>query len=157
MHRQRPHLRTVAAICAFGAVAATAALLVLAHQGSAKAKASAESARPNAATVAAIQEQYGVRFTMVGLTAGGGMLDVRFIAVDADKVEQLGHHGTKLLLVSEGSGQTLDSEQMTPHFGKVHVGSQYFALMRNDGNTLHQGDLVTIKVGKLALQHMRVL
>jgi hypothetical protein len=157
MHRQRPHLRTVAAICAIGAIAAVGAFLAIAHQGSAKAKASAEPARSSAATAAAIQEQYGVRFTMIGLTAGGGMLDVRFIAVDADKVEQLGHHGTKLLLVSERSGQTLDSEQMTPHFGKVHVGSQYFALMRNDDNTLHQGDLVTIKVGKLALQHMRVL
>jgi hypothetical protein len=157
MHRQRPHLRTVAAICAIGAIAAVAATLVLTHQGSAKATASAEPARPDAATVAAIQERYGVRFTMIGLTAGGGMLDVRFVAVDSDKVEQLGHHGTKMMLVAEASGQTLDSEQMTPHFGKVHVGSQYFALMRNDGNTLHQGDLVTIKVGKLALQHMRVL
>jgi hypothetical protein len=51
----------------------------------------------------------------------------------------------------------LDSEQMTPHFGKIHVGSQYFALMRNDGNTLQQGDFVTLKVGKLALEHLRVL
>jgi hypothetical protein len=155
MQKQRPHLRTVAAICAIGAVAATAAFLVLSHQSSATA--TTTTARPSAATIAAIQQKYGVRFTMVGLTASGGMLDVRFIAVDADKVEQLGHHGTKLLLVAEDSGKTLDSEQMTPHFGKVHVGSQYFALMRNDGNTLHQGDMVTIKVGKLALQHMRVL
>jgi hypothetical protein len=94
---------------------------------------------------------------MVGLTASGGMLDVRFIAVDADKVEQLGHHGTRMKLVAESTGRVLDSEQMTPHFGKIHVGSQYFALMRNDGNTLQQGDFVTLKVGKLALEHLRVL
>jgi hypothetical protein len=156
MHMQRPHLRTVAAICAFGAIAATAALpFVLTGHDSASA--TAASARPSTATIAAIQERYGVRFTMVGLTASGGMLDVRFIAVDAGKVEQLGHHGTRMKLVAERSGRTLDSEQMTPHFGKIHEGSQYFALMRNDGDTLHQGDLVTIKVGKLSLQHMRVL
>jgi hypothetical protein len=153
MQKQRPHLRTVAAICAIGAVAATAAFLVLSHRGSA----SASAARPNPATIAAIQQQYGVRFTMIGLTASGGMLDVRFIAVDADKVEQLAHHGTRMMLVAERTGRVLDSEQMTPHFGKVHVGSQYFALMRNDDDTLHQGDLVTIKVGKFALQHLRVL
>ncbi|MDX6618926.1 MAG: hypothetical protein QOK36_1312, partial [Gaiellales bacterium] len=113
--------------------------------------------RPSPAAIAAIQERYGVRFTMLGLTASGGMLDLRFVAVDADKVEQLGHHGTKIRLVVEHSGRTLDSEQMTPHFGKVHVGSQYFALLRNDGNALRQGDLATVVVGKLALEHLRVL
>jgi hypothetical protein len=157
MQKQRPHLRTVAAICAIGAVAATAAFLVLSHRNSATATTTPTSARPSAATIAAIQQKYGVRFTMVGLTASGGMLDVRFIAVDADKVEQLGHHGTRMKLVDEGTGRVLDSEQMTPHFGKIHVGSQYFALMRNDGNTLKQGDFVTIRVGKLALEHLRVL
>ena len=155
MQKQRPHLRTVAAICAIGAVAATAAFLFFSHRSSATATPTA--AQPSPASVAAIQRQYGVRFTMIGLTAGGGMLDLRFIAVDEDKVEQLGHHGTKIRLVVEKTGRTLNSEQMTPHFGKVHVGSQYFALMRNDDNALRQDDLVTIVVGKLALQHMRVL
>ena len=153
---QRPHLRTAVAICALGAVAAVAALLLLSHRGSASA-APAAGAGPSPAAIAAIQERYGVRFTMLGLTASGGMLDLRFIAVDADKVEQLGHHGTKIRLVVERTGHTLNSEQMTPHFGKVHVGSQYFALLRNDGNALQQGDLVTVVVGKLALQHLRVL
>jgi hypothetical protein len=157
MKTQRPRrLRTVAAICALGAVAATAALVFFLTHGS-PAGATPSSARPSAATIAAIQQQYGVRFTMVGLTAGGGMLDVRFVAVDGDKVEQLGHHGTRMKLIAERTGRTLDSEQMTPHFGKIHVGSQYFALMRNDDNTLHQGDLVTIRVGTLALEHLRVL
>jgi hypothetical protein len=156
MKRQRPHLRTVAAICALGAVAATAALVFFLSRHE-PAVAGGVAAQPSPATIAAIQQQYGVRFTMVGLTAGGGMLDVRFVAVDADKVEQLGHHGTRLKLIAERSGHTLDSEQMTPHFGKIHVGSQYFALLRNDDNTLRQGDLVTIEVGKLALEHLRVL
>jgi hypothetical protein len=156
MPLQRPQLRTVVAICAIGAVAATAALVSFLSQ-SGPAAATATAAQPSTATIAAIQQQYGVRFTMVGLTAGGGMLDVRFVAVDADKVEQLGHHGTRMKLIAERSGHTLDSEQMTPHFGKIHVGSQYFALLRNDDNTLRQGDLVTIKVGKLALEHLRVL
>jgi hypothetical protein len=155
MQKQRPHLRTVAAICAIGAVAATVAFLVFSHRSSATA--TPATARPSSASVAAIQQKYGVRFTMIGLTAGGGMLDLRFVAVDADKVEQLGHHGERIRLVIERTGRTLNSEQMTPHFGKVRVGSQYFALLRNDGNALHQDDLVTVVVGKLALQHMRVL
>ena len=154
MEIQRPHLRTAVAICAIVAVAAAAALL-LSHRGSASAAPAA--GRPSPASIAAIQQRYGVRFTMLGLTASGGMLDLRFVAVDAGKVEQLGHHGTKIRLVIEHTGRTLNSEQMTPHFGKIHVGSQYFALLRNDGNALHQGDLVTVVVGKLALQHMRVL
>jgi hypothetical protein len=156
MENQRPHLRTAVAICAIGAVAAVAALL-LSHRGSASAAPAAEAGRPSPAAIAAIQERYGVRFTMLGLTASGGMLDLRFVAVDPDKVEQLGHHGTKIRLVVEHTGHTLNSEQMTPHFGKIHAGSQYFALLRNDGNALRQGDLVTVVVGKLALQHLRVL
>jgi hypothetical protein len=153
MELQRPHLRTAAAICAIGAVAAVAAFFV-SHRGSASAAPAA--GRPSPASIAAIQQRYGVRFTMLGLTASGGMLDLRFVAVDADKVEQLGHHGTKIRLVVEHTGRTLNSEQMTPHFGKIHVGSQYFALLRNDGNALQQGDLVTVVVGKLALEHLRV-
>jgi hypothetical protein len=155
MNIQRPQLRTAAAICAFGAVVAAAATFMLLNRSAAEATPSA--ARPSPAAIAAIQERYGVRFTMLGLTASGGMLDLRFVAVDADKVEQLGHHGTKIRLVVEHTGRTLNSEQMTPHFGKVHVGSQYFALLRNDGNALRQGDLVTVVVGKLALEHLRVL
>jgi hypothetical protein len=155
MENQRPHLRTAVAICALGAVAAVAALLILGHRSSTSAAPGA--GHPSQTAIAAIQERYGVRFTMLGLTASGGMLDLRFVAVDADKVEQLGHHGTKIRLVVEHTRRTLNSEQMTPHFGKIHVGSQYFALLRNDGNALRQGDLVTIIVGKLALQHMRVL
>ena len=154
MKIQRPQLRTAVAICAIGAVAAASALL-LSQRGSAAGAPAA--GRPSPAAIAAIQERNGVRFTMLGLTASGGMLDLRFVAVDAGKVEQLGHHGTKIRLVVEHTGRTLNSEQMTPHFGKVHAGSQYFALLRNDGNALQQGDLVTVVVGKLALQHMRVL
>jgi hypothetical protein len=157
MENQRPHLRTAVAICALGAVAAVAALLLLTHRGSASAAPAAGAGHPTPAAITAIQERYGVRFTMLGLTAGGGMLDLRFVAVDADKVEQLGHHGTKIRLVVERTGHTLNSEQMTPHFGKVHVGSQYFALLRNDGNALRQGDFVTVVVGTLALPHLRVL
>src|SRR6476659_4489560 len=148
MEIQRPHLRTAVAICAIGAVAAAAALL-LSQRGSASAAPAA--GRPSPAAIAAIQERYGVHFTMLGLTASGGMLDLRFVAVDAGKVEQLGHHGTKIRPVIEHTGRTLNAEQMPPHVGKIHVGSQYFALLRNVGNALHQGDLVTVVVGKLAL------
>ena len=154
MEIQRPHFRTAVAICAIGAVAAAAALF-LSHRGSASAAARGRAPEPGGDRCDS--ERYGVRFTMLGLTASGGMLDLRFVAVDAGKVEQLGHHGTKIRLVIEHTGRTLNSEQMTPHFGKIHAGSQYFALLRNDGNALHQGDLVTVVVGKLALQHMRVL
>src|SRR5258706_7726710 len=86
MEIQRPHLRTAVAICAIGAVAAAAALL-LSHRGSASAAPAA--GRPSPAAIAAIQERYGVRFTMLGLTASGGILDLPFLAVHARKAGQL--------------------------------------------------------------------
>ena len=124
---------------------------------SAQSRRSPHSSQPiGARTPPHLRPRPGPRDPLLSLPSSSTTL-CRFFAVDAGKVEQLGHHGTKIRLVVEHTGHTLNSEQMTPHFGKIHVGSQYFALLRTDGNALRQGDLVTIVVGKLALQHMKVL
>ncbi|MDX6619559.1 MAG: hypothetical protein QOK36_1945, partial [Gaiellales bacterium] len=79
MKIQRPRLRTAAAICALGAIVAAAATFILLNRSAAEATSSV--ARPSPAAIAGIQVRYGVRFTMRGLTASGGMLEPRVVAV----------------------------------------------------------------------------
>jgi hypothetical protein len=112
--------------------------------------------RPPAAP--AIEARYGIRVTQIGLTADGGMLDMRFVAIDPDIAEQLSH-GSKvhMQLVVEDGDRLLDSEAMAPHGGALHAGSTYFTLFRNDGGLLRHGSRVTLLIGKLRLEHLVVL
>src|SRR6185369_8562875 len=69
---------------------------------------------------AAIEARYGMRVVQVGLTADGGMLDLRFIAVDPAKVGQLtAHHSPRpsvgMRILVEDTGTVLSTEAMAPH------------------------------------------
>jgi hypothetical protein len=106
----------------------------------------------------AIEARFGIRVTQIGLTADGGMLDMRFVALDPALAEQLSH-GSKLpmRLVVEDGNRLLNSEAMAPHGGALHAGSTYFTLFRNDGGLLRHGSRVTLLIGDLKLQHLVVL
>jgi hypothetical protein len=105
----------------------------------------------------AIEARYGIRVTQIGLTADGGLLDLRFVVIDAARAEQLSHGGVHMRLVVEDGNHLLDSEAMAPHGGALHVGSAYFSLFRNDGGLLGHGSRVTLLVGDLRLEHLVVL
>jgi hypothetical protein len=111
---------------------------------------------------AAIESRYGMRVVQVGLTADGGMLDLRFIAVDPAKVGQLtAHHSPRptvgMRLLVESTGTILSTEAMAPHGDGLRAGAEYFTIFRNDGNMLHEGSKVTLIVGSLRLRHLVVL
>jgi hypothetical protein len=113
-------------------------------------------------TSPAIEARYGMRVVQVGLTADGGMLDLRFIAVDPAKVDQLtAHHSPRptvgMRLLVESTGTVLSTEAMAPHGDGLRAGAEYFTIFRNDGGTIHEGSRVTLIVGGLRLRHLVVL
>jgi hypothetical protein len=110
-----------------------------------------------APTSHAIEARYGIRITQIGLTADGGMLDMRFVLLDPQKAHQLGHGGVKMSMLAEDGNTLMSTEAMAPHGSGFRVGSQYYVLFRNDGNVLHEGSRVTIIVGSLRLAHLTVL
>jgi hypothetical protein len=112
---------------------------------------------PTAPTSRPIEALYGIRISQIGVTADGGILDMRFVVLDPEKAHQLGHGGVKMSLIVEDGNRLLDSEAMAPHGGGLRAGSTYFALFRNDGGLLRSGSQVTVVVGRLRLQHLTVL
>jgi hypothetical protein len=154
--RRIPVWMVAAAVLALGALALAATLLV--SNGSGGSAPIPPTAIVKAPSAPAIESRFGIRITQIGLTADGGMLDMRFVAIDPALAMQL-EHGSKvrMRLVVEDGNKLLNSEAMAPHGGALHAGSTYFTLFRNDGGLLQRGSKVTLLIGDLRLQHLVVL
>jgi hypothetical protein len=105
----------------------------------------------------AIEEKFGVRFTFAALVARHGLLDLRYRVVDAGKAANFGHYTeTSPFVINETTGEKLDVTKMGLHNHRVEQGRQYYILYRNTGNTVSPGDLITIQIGDLTLEHIPV-
>jgi hypothetical protein len=102
-----------------------------------------------------IEEKYGIRFTYLALSANGGLVDLRYRVVDAEKAKNFGHdRETAPMLVAEDSGKTLETTIMGFHNHRVEPSHVYYVLYRNTGNAIRPGEKVTIAIGDLTLSHV---
>jgi hypothetical protein len=98
----------------------------------------------------------GIAVTLLGVTAGGGMIEFRYQVVDPDKASLVLHDDTKRpVLVAENSGETL-AMVSRPHSHKadLQLGGTYFFLMANTRNALRDGTKVTVIIGDVRLEHL---
>jgi hypothetical protein len=98
----------------------------------------------------------GITVNLIGVTAGGGMIEFRYQVVDPDKASLVLHDDTKRpVLVAEDSGATL-AMVSRPHSHKaaLQLGGTYFFLMANSANALRDGTKVTIIIGDVRLEHV---
>lgn len=103
----------------------------------------------------AIEERFGVRFTFLAVTGRNGLVDLRYRVVDAGKAKNFGHYTeTSPLIINETTGKQLEVTKMGLHNHRVEPGRIYYIMYRNTGETLHSGDLVTIQIGDLKLEHI---
>lgn len=102
-----------------------------------------------------IEERFGVRFTFLAVTGRGGLVDLRYRVIDAGKAKNFGHYTeTSPLIINETTGKQLEVTKMGLHNHRVEPGRIYYVMYRNTGDTLHSGDLVTIQIGDLKLEHV---
>jgi len=101
----------------------------------------------------AIEAKWGIRPTSVAMTADGGLVDFRFIVLDADKAALLMSDANNLpTMRTEDRGIVVDSTQtMIQH--TFDVGSTSFLLYRNPGGAVRPGTRVTIQFGDLKIEH----
>ena len=125
---------------------------------------SSSTPKPTAAatqvpTSAAIESKYGIRFTLVAVTAGGGMIQVRYQVIDSAKTEAI--HGTELApFVVDSHGTKYADPGMVghSHVGKTQAsGSTDYILLANAQGGVKAGSFVTIKVGDLELRNVPVV
>jgi hypothetical protein len=105
----------------------------------------------------AIESRYGIRFSQVAVTAGGGMLDLRFLVLDAGRARPVGHaRRTFPVIVDERTGRIMNGLAMAMFPHNPRRGYQYFLLYRNDGGTVATGDRVSVRVGSTWLRGIPV-
>lgn len=98
----------------------------------------------------------GVRVTLLGVTAQGGMIEFRYQVLDPDKAGLLLHDAAKRpVLVAEDTGATL-AMLSRPHNHKADLkaGGTYYFLMANTRNAIRDGTPVTIVVDDVRLEHV---
>lgn len=106
---------------------------------------------------AAVELRFGIRISQVAVTAGGGMVDVRYVVLDPDRALAFGHRqSTFPVLVDDRSGRELGGLAMSMFPHHLLAGRQYYLLYRNDGGTVRTGDTVSVRMGSLWLRHVVV-
>ncbi len=100
--------------------------------------------------------RYGIDVSMIGVTAAGGMVDFRYQAVDPEKADGVLHDDDLLpILVVERSGETLAFASPPHHHNSdIRLGATYFFLFANAHNAVHAGDLVTLVLGDVRVEHI---
>ena len=102
-----------------------------------------------------IEERFGVRFSLLAVTADGGMIELRYRVIDEGKAANFGHYTeTAPLLIAEDTGDVVDVTIMGLHNHRVEPGRQYYVLYRNTGGVIESGRPVTIAIGDLELEHV---
>ena len=102
-------------------------------------------------SAAELAEKYGLRVTLVGVTAGGGMVDFRFKVLDAEKADHLlGHHENMPQLIPVGSKIRLGIPGA--HSPNYVDGKVYYMLYGNAGGIVKTGTPVQVAFGDTILE-----
>jgi hypothetical protein len=137
----------IAAAVAFAGLAAW--MLVARPSGTTPAQRAAEQA--------AFVEKTGVRPVHVALTGAGGLVDLRYQVVDAEKATAAHDPKRPPSLVDEASGKPINQTWMGhSHTRAFHAGTSYFELLINSRGRLERGSRVTLVMGGARLEHLRV-
>ena len=106
----------------------------------------------------AMEDTYGIRIMSVAITAGGGMVQMRYQVLDADKVQTM-HDETIGPFVVGSSGTLFDAPGMTGHsHGRLPgLGGTGYVLLANTKGGVRPGDTVTIRMGTITIPGVKVL
>lgn len=108
-------------------------------------------------TRAELQSQYGIRLNLVGVTAAGGLVDLRFTITDVTKARKLFTDPSVMpAVVAEKTGTVLQA----PHGGHHgHItpigGASYFVLIGNAGGVVQRGVPVSVLINGVRVEHIR--
>ena len=103
-------------------------------------------------TTQELEDEFGIRVRLIGVTAGGGLIDLRYKIVDLAKaLPLLGSHETMPELVDEASGKRLVAPEGMMHHGDLEE-RVYFMHYPNGGNKIKPGSLVSVVMGDITVE-----
>lgn len=138
-----------------GAALMVAVLLVL--NGGREAATQGPRPLPQAVNAAGLLDAVGARVLRVTSAADGGLIDVRYQIVDAEKAAALHDVKRPPALVDEASGEVISRLLMGhSHVGTFHNGETYFFEFEDPDGVVERGDAVSVVLGPARLAHVRV-
>lgn len=137
-------------------IVATVLVVGLAAGGYAIAKGSSSSTEfPQSA---AIETQYGVRFTRIAVVGDGGLITLTYVVLDSEKATRFQsdvQHPPELRSEKRDGGTKRVSVMKQGH--TLRAGQTYYLVYQNTKGALQHSEKATIVVGSLNLQHVPVL
>ncbi|MET7278953.1 hypothetical protein ABZS29_12040 [Kribbella sp. NPDC005582] len=128
---------------------------VLAAGGYAVAKASRSTEFPQSA---AIEAQYGVRFSRIAVVGDGGLITLTYVVLDSEKATRFQsdvQHPPELRSEKRAGSTQRVSVMKQGH--TLRAGQTYYLVYQNTKGALRHSEKATIVVGSLNLQHAPVL
>ncbi|MDO8361411.1 MAG: hypothetical protein Q7V88_00815 [Actinomycetota bacterium] len=148
------HARRRTFVAAGVAVAVLAAALVFVMRDGAPTNAAINGSTP--ITAEQLAQDYGIRLGIVGLIAAGGLVELKFQVIDADKASALfGPVESMPKLAVEGSSRVLQSSK-GGHKLTLLDGASYFFLYTNVANSVAKGSQVSFVVNGVRVPHLTV-
>ena len=98
-------------------------------------------------------ERNGIEVLMLGITAEGGLIDVRFRVTDPEKAALLIDEAHRPQLIVEDTGTVL-TRHVRPEYKALENGRVYYLLYANAQNAIRPGSLVTVELDGLRLEHL---
>ena len=113
----------------------------------------AQNGTQNRISQQTLEEQYGTRITLVAVTAGGGLIDVRVKVLDAEKASQIMTDTTDMpSLIVERTGTILHAAGDEPVTRPLEDGMLYFFLYPNSGTIVVDGSMVVVDFGEVQVE-----
>jgi hypothetical protein len=102
-------------------------------------------------------ERSGVKITQVAVTGDGGLVDLRFTVVDANKAAALHDPAHPPAVVDQRSGLVVKDLLMShAHTAPFKAGVTYYLVFNNPGNWVHRGDKVAVLLGDARVENVTV-
>ncbi len=131
---------------------AVAATLTYATSG-AGVPSNADVAAARVVSAAEMEQDYGIKVNLVGVTAAGGLVDLRFTVVDQAKALHILHDSTVMpVLLVEPSGAVIRAPTGMRHKVTLLDGGNYFILYSNPGGAVQAGTRVSVVIGDVRLE-----
>jgi len=104
-----------------------------------------------------LESQTGVRFTQARMVADGGIVQLTYLVLDAEKAGRF-QSDTKHppRLVDEGTGQQAWRTALMKQGHELRPGQTYFILYENTRQAIRSGGQIAIDAGKIQLRHVPV-
>ena len=112
-----------------------------------------KSGTPQLASAKMLEERFGIRVTLIAATAGGGIVDLRFKVLNADKARAV-LQDDKSLPVLSVEGTSIEPMMPDDAIGNqdLEVGKVYYILYSNPRGMVKPGTPVSVAIGDLVLE-----